>query len=1039
MQSPMPSAAPIAIVGMQCRLPGATDVDAFWELLATGGDAVAEIPRARFDIDEWHDPEPGTPNRIVSRDGGFLHDIELFDAAFFGLSPREALRVDPRHRLILETTWEALEDAGLTAEGLRGSRTGVYVGCLGTQYWDVLREAGISDLHSALGAEVNGMAAARLSYELDLRGPSVALDASCATSLFGVHLACQSLRLGETDAALVASANLLLTPETHTILSEAQLMSPSGRCRFGDAAADGYVRSEGVGALVLKRLDQAVADGDRVHALVLGSGAVQDGRTGETLIAPGIDSQAGMLRAAYAMAGVAPADVDYVEAHGPGTVQGDHAELSALGIVLGEGRPADRPAIVGSVKSNIGHTEPTAGLAALIKAVLAMRHRTIPRTLHVEQPNPVLRQAGSPLRLALERQPWPQTDRRAVAGASAFGLSGTNVHVVLAEPPPVPAPAPAPLPQAFLLPLSARSDGALRDVARRYRERLRDVADPAELRDVCFSASVRRSHHDHRAAVAGSDVQELLAGLDALAAGRACEQLAIGGRAGSGRPRVVFVFPGQGSQWLGMGRGLLDSSPAFAEALRACDEAIRGELGWSLIERLRDAEPLAAVDEIQPALWAMEVALAAVWRERGIEPDLLIGHSMGEIAAATVSGALTVREAAAVVCRRARLLLRLAGGGAMAFVQLGEAEARTAIAACADRVSVGVVNSEHSCVLSGEPAAIAQTLELLRERGVYCQLVQVDYASHSPQIDAIAGDLTAALADLRPRAGSVPLHSTLHDRVLTGAELDGTYWTRNLREPVLFGAAINAALAGEGPVLFVEVSPHPLLLNPILDGVEAAGHGAAIGSLRRDEPEECSLLAALGAAYAAGCTPRWEALNRGARYVPLPHYPWQRKRYWPEVAPAQPRPEAVPETPPASMTVTLRMEPGGGATLELHGVSASALPPAPIAAAAANGAPAGVNGAARATLPPSRDDLQRCVLAEVARVLELDPAELDAGTPLTKVGLDSLLAAKLRRRILHELGIDVSVRQLLRGRTAAQVAEQLREQGALAGAVARSA
>jgi acyl transferase domain-containing protein len=821
-------------------------------------------------------------------------------------------------------------------------------------------------------------------------------------------------------------------------------MSPSGRCRFGDVGADGYVRSEGVVALVLKPLDRARADGDRVHAVILGSSAVHDGRTGDTLIAPGVQSQAEMMRSAYAMAGVSPADVDYIEAHGPGTVQGDRAELSALAMALGEDRPADRPVIVGSVKSNIGHTEPTAGLAALVKTILAMKHRTIPKTLHVREQNPVLRDA--PLRLALETLAWPDTGRPALAGASAFGLSGTNVHVVLTDAPASPQRTTTASSSAFVLPMSARSGQALRDLAGRYRDTVGPVGDAAELADVCWSAGVRRTHHDHRAAVVGDDVDSLIAGLDSLIEGRASEHLTNGNGAAVQRPRVVFVFPGQGSQWPGMGRELLEREPVFADSMRECDAAIKEELGWSLIDRLQAKEQLVDADVVQPALWAMQTSLAAVWRAWGIEPDLLIGHSQGEISAATVSGALSVAAAAAVVCRRSTLLRSISGKGGMAVVQLNEREAEEAIADFDGELSVGVVNSDRSCVLSGDRDALAKALAPLRERGVYCQIVQVDYASHSGHVDEIAEQLKGALADLRPCAGTIPIHSTLGNSVLTGQELDAAYWTQNLREPVRFGAAIDAVLAGSEPVLFVEVSPHPVLAMPIADGIEAAGGGSVIGSIRRDEPELRTLLAALAESYVAGCEPRWEVLQRDARYVPLPLYPWQRGRHWVDERPLpaadaglEPR---VPEHRVAAhapttggvaaatqepVTITLRMAPGASANVEVAGFG-SAQPASPRTTA--NGAAPRSEAplvAPRAGAIRSREELKAYLLERAIELLQVDPADLEVSTSLTKAGLDSLLAMKLRRAIVRDIGLDLAPREFLQDRTIEDVAALLGE------------
>jgi acyl transferase domain-containing protein len=883
----------IAIVGIACRVPGADDASQLWELLRAGRDTIGGIPSERFDIERWFDPKPGRPDRISTRFGGFLSGIDKFDAAFFGLSRHEAVRLDPQHRLMMESAWEAIEDAGVDAARLAGSRTGVYSSCLASDYWDFVRLAGMYDMDAASGTGAWGMPAARISRSLDLRGPSIGIEAACSSSLLGVHLACQDLWSGQTELALVSSASLLLAPDHYLGLSEAEMLSPSGRCRFGEATADGYVRSEGVVTVLLKPLEAAVRDHDRVYATIIGSAANNNGGTSDSILATSVSAQEDMLRTAYRDAGVAPSEVDYVEAHGPGTPGGDQVELRALAEVVGAGREKGHPCLLGSVKSNVGHTEAVAGLVGLVKTALAIHNRRVPATLHVRTPHPLLAAADGGLALATEDRPWPDTGRPALAGVSSFGLNATNVHVVLRAVAP-----PTRLPRqgqrqdqrqdqrhragAVLLPLSARHPEALGAVARRWADRL--AADPTEVADLAFTAGARRTHHPHRVAVTGTDAARLAAELRAFADGRAPESVLTGTGAltGTGRPRTVFVFPGQGAQWVGMGRDLLAANATFRATLAECDRAIRREAGWSLLELLAGDDPLDDVDRVQPALFAIQVGLAAVWRDWGVEPDLLIGHSMGEVAAACVSGALSIEQGAAVICRRAELIVALPAPGAMVAVQVGEAAARAAIGEYADRVEVGVVNSSQATVLAGDREALAAIVENLRADGVFCREVNVQYASHSPQVDPVRADLLAALADVTPGRANIVMHSTLRGRPLEGTELDAEYWTANLREPVRFGDAVLASLAGGRPTLFVEISPHPLLVGAIEDAIiDTGAPGVVIGSLTRDEPDVAALLGNLGAAYVNGCEPAWEAVLPEHRFVPdLPRYPWQHDRYW---------------------------------------------------------------------------------------------------------------------------------------------------------------
>lgn len=956
---------PIAITGMSGRFASAPGVAALWNMLIGGTDAIVEIPPDRYDIEAVYDPTPRTPGRTISRWGGLLEDIAHFDAEFFGISPREADRMDPQQRLLLEVAYEALEDAGQPVAELAGSDTGVFVGQLGGDYWHLqTQHADRLDLYAMTGAASRAITSGRLSYAFDLRGPSFTVDTACSSALVAVHNAVQALRLGECGLAIAGAVNLVLLPQEGVVYSGAGMLAGDGRCKFGDASGDGFVRSDGVGAVVLKPLSRALADGDRVRAVIRGSAVGNDGQSSGYLVTPGVDGQREVLERAYRNAGVDPAEVDYVEAHGTGTSVGDPVELQALATVLGAGRPADRPCLVGSVKTNIGHAEAAAGIAGLLKAVLCLEHGRVPASLHLRAPNPAVSWDTLPLHIPTRTTTLPDRGRPALAGVSSFGFSGTNAHLVLEAAPPGGGPTGAGDERAELLTLSARSPEALAALARRTADHLAHGAGAtARLLDVAHSAAVRRSHHEARLAVPVTTHAQAVAALRGFADGADEPGLCYADYVDpAARPRVAFVFPGQGSQWIGMGRTLLTGEPAFAAAMAECDRAIQAEAGWSVSALLRtgDEARLAELDVVQPTLWAMEVALATLWRSWGVEPDVVIGHSMGEAAAAQVAGALSLADAAAVICRRSRLAKRLSGRGAMAWVALSAADAAAALAGHEDAVAIAAANSPTSTLLSGESEALAEVLAALDARGVPQRLVRVDFASHCPQMDALRGDLLAELRDLAPAPGRIPLHSTLLNRVVDGSGLDAEYWARNIREPVDFVGAVRAQLE-LGPTVFVEVSPHPLLVAGVRETGRAGGwETVAVGSLRRDADEREALLTASGALHTAAVPLAWRALTEGGRYVPLPHYPWQRARHWlPEPAPATAPPAAEPTAgvklnggkPTAGADLNAGAEPTAGAEPGARDELSAGAGPAAIGvvSAAAGAGPTARRGGPAAT------------------------------------------------------------------------------------------
>jgi acyl transferase domain-containing protein/acyl carrier protein len=869
---------PIAIVGIGCRFPGgAHDADSFWSLVMERRDAVTEVPSDRWDVATFYDPDPLAAGKTSTRWGAFLEGIDRFDAAFFGISPREATRMDPQQRLLLEVAWNALEDAGVSPAGLAGQSAGVFVGVHShsADYWGLqAHDRGGLDPYAGTGTS-HSVLAGRLSYLLDLHGPSLAVDTACSSSLVAVHLAGQALRAGECGLALAAGVNVILTPEFTVAASRMQMLAADGRCKAFDARADGFVRGEGCGVVVLKRLADALAAGDPIRAVIRGSGVNQDGRT-NGLTAPSGPSQSALIRSVLTAAGVAGREIGYVEAHGTGTPLGDPIEVEALAAALGD-RGIDERCYLGSVKANVGHLEGAAGIAGLIKATLAVQRGMIPPQAQFERLNPHISLEGTGLAISTAPREWPASSSLRRAGVSSFGWSGTNAHVVVEQAPPAPANATGET-EPRLLAVSARSREALHEVMRRYRDFL--PASPAALDDITYTAALRRAHHPHRAAVVARANTEAASGLQVLLEGGL-----VASPAGEpGAPRVVFVFPGQGSQWLGMGRGLLQSSPVFRRAVEACDRALREHVAWSLLDQLTADETtsrLAEIDVVQPVLWAIQVALAAHWRAWGIEPAAVVGHSMGEIAAAHVAGALTLSDAASVICRRSRLMKSLSGRGRMALVELSRAEAERALLGHEAHLSVAVLNGPRSTVISGEPVALETVLAVLRDQGVFCREVSVDVASHSPQVDALLPALRAELRHLAPRAGTIPMYSTVTGRSGAASILDSDYWARNLREPVLFGATVEA-LVESGHTAFLEISPHPVLTPAVEDTLASlTTPGTVVGSLRRHEDEPAAMLESLGALWVAGCSVAWDRVFPTRRVpVALPAYPWQRERYW---------------------------------------------------------------------------------------------------------------------------------------------------------------
>ncbi|WP_434599906.1 SDR family NAD(P)-dependent oxidoreductase [Streptomyces sp. A5-4] len=870
-------AEPIAVVGVGCRFPG--DVhgpDQYWQFLLDGGTGIRRIPEGR-----WSSLPVGDPSRSGSAGlGGFLDGIEEFDASFFGISPHEATMMDPQQRLVLEVAWEALEHAGIPPHTLRGERAGVFIGAATSDY----APSNAQDMGgwSATGASM-GVIASRLSYVLGARGPSMLVDTACSASLVAIHLACRSLRSGESSLALAGGVNLLLTPAVSVAFEEAGVLSPDGHCRTFDAQAHGYGRAEGSGVVVLKRLTDARRDQDRVLAVVCGSAINHNGRS-NGLMAPSRTAQAELLQAAYQDAGIPPAAVDYIEAHGTGTVVGDPIEIGAITEVTGEGRAADRPLLLGAVKTNLGHLEAAAGVAGFVKTVLALHHGEIPPTLNFAALNPAV-PADAPVSVVTGRTSWPTGRGTRTAGVSAFGFGGANAHVVLQEAPPAAdrqdtAP-PTGTPRPVVVTVDGSSVCAYQAEAAQLRDWLSEHRDEVTIKDLAHTTTVRRTHGPLRAAVVARDTGTLLDRLDLLATEGGGGGITTGTERHSAQP--VFVFSGQGSQWAGMARELLTEDPVFTRVLTELDTLIGEESGFSVREVLENADDaaLAPIDVVQPVLFAVQVALAAAWQARGVEPVAVIGHSMGEAAAAVVSGALTRQEGVQVTCRRSRLMKRIAGRGAMAVFPVAAQAMEEYLSAggAAGSVTTAAHLSPTATVVSGSPEAVNALLDSRAQEGIDGLLVQVDVASHSPQVDQILGELADELAALRPRPPRIPLYST----VAAGREarMDAQYWVDNLREPVMLADAVRAA-AQDGHEVFVEVSPHPVLARPLHDTLDAIGITDAViqPTLRRGEHPLEVLAEGSARLHCHGHRIVWNQVWAGGTLLALPPRNWDHQPYW---------------------------------------------------------------------------------------------------------------------------------------------------------------
>ncbi|GIF09452.1 hypothetical protein Asi03nite_69900 [Actinoplanes siamensis] len=975
---------PIAVVAMACRYPGGvSSPEELWEVIREGRDVVTEFPADRGWRDIYH-PDPDNAGSSYVRQGGFLTDVAGFDAGFFGISPREALAVDPQQRLLLETSWEAFERAGIVPAEVRGADVGVFTGVSSSEYGSRFLEAPPHELEGyLLQGSTLSVASGRVAYQLGLTGPAVSIDTACSSSLVALHLAAQSLRAGECSLALAGGALVMSTPSIFVEFSRQRGLATDGRCKSFADGADGTGWAEGVGVLLLERLSDARRNGHPVLAVLRGSAVNQDGAS-NGLTAPNGRAQEKVIRQALANAGVAASEVDLVEAHGTGTVLGDPIEAGALLATYGKDRPADRPLLLGSLKSNMGHAQAAAGVAGVIKTVLAMNHRYLPKTLHVDAPSGHVDWLSGAMELLVEGREWNPAAAPRRAAVSSFGVSGTNAHVILEEAPAPEAGATGPdagVPGGLVSwAVSARSGAALAQQAARLHDFV--AADPdADLTGIGASLLAHRSRFEHRAVVLGRDRDELLRALAAVRDG-ADSPAAVSGVAGN-PGGVVFLFPGQGSQWAGMGRQLYDSFPVFARSIDECAAALSEWVDWSLLDVLRGvagAPGLDRVDVVQPALFSVMVSLAALWRSWGVEPAAVVGHSQGEIAAAYVCGALSLRDATKVVALRSQALVALIGHGGMASVVAPAEVVTRRLAPWEGRVSVAVVNGPRSVVVSGEPDALDEFIAAVKADGIQARRISVDYASHSHHVTRVRDDVVTALSDIVPKTARTILCSTLHGKPIDTAEMDAGYWYDNLRGKVLFEPAVRRTVA-DGFRVLIEMSPHPVLTVPVQEIVEDIDDAVVLSSTRRDRGEVEALLGSAAQLFVRGGPVDWTALVGPGRRVDLPTYAFQRQRYWVNSASHAAAPDLPATAPPATEEPRVPLSD-----------QISVLP----------------DGDATALVLAH-------VLDKVAVVLGQDSsAAINPDRQFKEIGFDSLLSTELSKRLTASTGLKLRANLVLR-------------------------
>lgn len=884
---------PLAIIGIGCRYPGnVQNLDDLWNLLINKTDAISDYPVSRIpDIDQLVDANRER-DKIITKRGGFIEHAEYFDAGFFNISPLEAEKIDPAQRLLLEVTQEAIENAGLTHDQLQGSDTGVFVGNWTSDYEHRLREAKQDiDVYATTGSGRYALSG-RLSYFYNLQGPSMTVDTACSSSIVALNIAMQSLNTGECSMAFVGASNTITDFFVSVGYSRSGLLSDYGECRFGDERSTGYVRSEGAAMIIVKRLSDALKDGDRIHALVLSTACNSDGQSHKNLFAPSAVTQEVMIRKAIQRAGVDPKDIVYVEAHGTGTKAGDPAEIRSIWNAVSDQRTKEDTVYAGSVKTNFGHTESAAGLAGILKTIVSIKHRTILPSLHFDTPNPKIKWEEIGLKIPKEAIPWPE-DKPLIAGVNTFGITGTNAHAIVAAAPETAVKQADLRNDIFLLPLSARSESALPELAKRYAELISKSEHPLE--DICAMAALQRTHFSVREVFVAKSREEMVEKLNDYAENNAPEQKKVFDAEDA--KKTVFVFPGQGAQWIRMGKALMEHELVYRATLEEISSVYKQYVDWDLLEEIAKGEGnsrLNEIDIVQPVLVAVEIALAGLWMSKGVFPDIVVGHSMGEVAAAYVAGSITLHEAAQIIITRSRLMKQVSGKGEMGATDLSVEEAKELLKGMEDRLSVAVMNSEHSTVLSGDPDALNTVFAQLEAQGRFNRKVKVDVASHSPQMDSLLPELQQQLQTIQPKDSSIQFYSTAFNVVKAGTELDAAYWAANLRNPVQFGNAIQSIAASENAD-YIEMSPHPTLLHAIQENVQDKETKALVlGSFVREKDEQITFYENYTTLHTAHAGFDWKNIYPSRRaFVELPTYAWQKERYWIDVEISQMQPAAT--------------------------------------------------------------------------------------------------------------------------------------------------
>ncbi len=876
---------PLAIIGIGCRFPGNVHtLEDLWKLLINKTDAISDYPSSRISNADAYVDSNREKNKIVTKRGGFIENVEYFDADFFNISPLEAEKIDPAQRILLEVTQEAIENAGLTEKTLQDSNTGVFVGNWTSDYEHRLQNANQDiDVYATTGSGRYALSG-RVSYFYNLQGPSLTVDTACSSSIVALNIASQSLRSGECDMAFVGASNTITDFFVSIGYSRSGLLSEYGQCRFGDEKSTGYVRSEGAAMIIVKRLSDAVTDGDRIHALVLSTACNSDGQSHKNLFAPSATTQEIMIRKAIKNSGVDPNDIFYIEAHGTGTKAGDPTEIKSIWNALSDSRTKEDKIYAGSVKTNFGHTEAAAGLAGMLKVITSIQHKTILPSLHFDQPNPKV--AWSEIGLTIPKEPIPWVmDKPLIAGVNTFGITGTNAHAILSEAPNAASRDTVLRKDIYVLPLSAKDEQALLHLAKKYADFI--AASYVALEDICAMAALRRTHYPQREVFVADSKEMLMEKIQDFVDSNSYESKKIFDKADA--VKTVFVFPGQGAQWIQMGKGLYEKELVYRTALDEINLVYKNYVSWDLLDELYKKEEesrLQEIDIVQPVLVAVEIALANLWMSKGVFPDAVVGHSMGEVAAAYVAGNITLHEAAQIIIIRSSLMKQVSGKGGMGATDLTVEEANELLKGYEDKLAVAVMNSQNSTVLSGDPDALNAVFSVLEQQGRFNRKVKVDVASHSPQMDGIKETLKKNLEHLQPQKSSIQFFSTVYNELKAGDELDADYWANNLRQPVRFGNVIRK-LSENHHVVYVEMSPHPTLLHAIHENISELEHKAkAVGSFMRDRDGQLSFYENFTELFNTNAPFDWTAIYPEIRsFVELPTYAWQKQRYWIDAEP----------------------------------------------------------------------------------------------------------------------------------------------------------